>query len=225
MNSALSNIHEEDSVYDIHTLTNTNNKNINSSEKKEFRDFANPAPIGLFAFGMTTSMLMFVNTGWSQSSFVNVVICYGFFYGGFVQLLAGIFEFIKGNTFGTSAFISYGAFWMSYSLLKVLVKIHAWESSTDFKTGETLFLCLWGLFTLGFVVPTLRTHKCLIYVFSSLSLTFFTLAGGVWSPACNTAAGYIGLSCGMSAIYTAFAEIYRDVLGFNMIGLKKIKYI
>eukprot|EP00877_Chromochloris_zofingiensis_P014073 jgi/Chrzof1/891/Cz01g32260.t1 len=187
----------------------------------------NPAPLGLLCFGMTTVMLMFVTTTWVEAAFATTVITYACFYGGFGQMVAGVFELIKGNTFAGTAFFSYGAFWMAYFVGALLAKSGnpAYAAPAAFKVGETLFLCLWGVFTFGFFVPTLRKNGCLMTVFGSLTCTFFLLAGGQWSISCNKAAGYVGFFCGCSAIYTAFAEIYHESLGIVLPGLRPVKFI
>eukprot|EP00877_Chromochloris_zofingiensis_P014095 jgi/Chrzof1/893/Cz01g32280.t1 len=86
-------------------------------------------------------------------------------------------------------------------------------------------MCLWGVLTFGFFVPTLRTNGCMMTVFGSLSCTFFLLAGGQWSASCNKAAGYVGFFCTVSTIYTALAELYRESLGILLPGLRPGKFI
>lgn len=185
----------------------------------------NPAPLGLLCFGMTTVMLMFVTTTWTEATFIATVISYACFYGGFGQMVAGVLELIKGNTFAGTAFFSYGAFWMAFFLGKLLAAQKLAAASSEFKVAETLFLCLWGVFTTLFFIPTLRKNLCLMTVFGSLATTFFLLAGGVWSTRCNMAAGYVGFVCGCSAIYTAFAEIWEENLKINMPGLRPVAFI
>lgn len=185
----------------------------------------NPAPLGLLCFGMTTVMLMFVNTTWTESTFIATVMCYACFYGGFGQMVAGVFELIKGNTFAGTAFFSYGAFWMAFFLGKLLAAQKLAAGAAEFKVAETLFLCLWGVFTTLFFIPTLRKNLCLMTVFGTLAITFFMLAGGVWNHQANMAAGYMGFVCGCSAIYTAFAEIWEENLKINMPGLRPVAFI
>jgi succinate-acetate transporter protein len=137
---------------------------------------------------------------------------------------------VKGNTFAATAFFSYGAFWMAFFVMKYLVKTSvalgaAAAYSGHFQVGETLIMVLWGVFTTAFFVPTLRKNGCLMFVFGSLAVTFFLLAGGQWSKACLTAAGYMGFVCGCSAMYTAFAEIWQEALGWNMPGLKPVRFV
>eukprot|EP00882_Tetradesmus_deserticola_P000109 GHRQ01000122.1.p1 GENE.GHRQ01000122.1~~GHRQ01000122.1.p1 ORF type:complete len:236 (+),score=41.43 GHRQ01000122.1:170-877(+) len=198
---------------------------------------ANPAPLGLLCFGMTTVMLMFIDAGWSEDPAIIAVMCYACFYGGFGQMVAGVFELIKGNTFAGTAFFSYGAFWMAFFTNNVLTRnaaaavasmpgaTPAFFGSSHFHVGATLIYCLWGLFTFCFFVPTLRKNGCLMTIFGSLTITFFLLAGAQWSKRVTTAAGYVGLFCGASAIYTAFAEIWHENLGILAPGLRPVRCI
>ncbi|KAF8063821.1 satP [Scenedesmus sp. PABB004] len=192
---------------------------------------ANPAPLGLLCFGMTTAMLMFVDAEWAERAAISSVITYACFYGGFGQMVAGVFELIKGNTFAGTAFFSYGAFWLAFFTLNLLARSHAADpvppflAPPAFRVGQTLIFALWGFFTLGFFVPTLRKNGCLMTVFGSLTLTFFLLAGAQWSHACALAAGYVGFACGLSAIYTAFAELWHESLGVMAPGLRPVRFI
>ncbi|GLC33073.1 hypothetical protein PLESTB_000373400 [Pleodorina starrii] len=161
---------------------------------------------------------------WAEQHFLPTVICYALFYGGFGQFVAGVLELIKGNTFGGTAFSSYGAFWMGWFLLEFLMKEHPALYPTAV-TGKTLWCGLWGFLTLAFFVVTLRKNVCLMTVFSSLVLTFWLLAGGVWNARCNQAAGYIGFFCGSSAIYTAFAFLYKIELGITLPGVAPVAFI
>eukprot|EP00878_Enallax_costatus_P005573 GHUV01005846.1.p1 GENE.GHUV01005846.1~~GHUV01005846.1.p1 ORF type:complete len:218 (+),score=40.35 GHUV01005846.1:137-790(+) len=145
-----------------------------------------------------------------------------------------LLQLIKGNTFAGTAFFSYGAFWMAFFVVKYITataKAAALASNTlpafvgTFAVGQTLIHCLWGVFTFGFFIPTLRKNGCLMTVFGTLFVTFFLLAGGVWSKPCSQAAGYVGFMCGCSAIYTAFAEIYHESLGIMLPGLRPVRFI
>eukprot|EP01023_Acetabularia_acetabulum_P023601 TRINITY_DN2303_c0_g1_i1.p3 TRINITY_DN2303_c0_g1~~TRINITY_DN2303_c0_g1_i1.p3 ORF type:complete len:238 (+),score=22.55 TRINITY_DN2303_c0_g1_i1:74-787(+) len=175
----------------------------------------NPAPIGLFAFGMTTMMLMFKDMGWTDPGFTNMVYGYGLFYGGLAQLIAGFAELYKGNTFAATAFTSYGAFWLGW----FMISIYKTENDS-FDTGFTLYFIQWGVFTACLFLITLH-KKCnaLRVVFGSLTLTFFLLAGGVHSETVNKIAGYVGFFCGFSAFYTAYAEIVLEETQVKLPGL------
>ncbi|EFJ47526.1 hypothetical protein VOLCADRAFT_105087 [Volvox carteri f. nagariensis] len=175
-----------------------------------------PGPFGLLCFGMTTC--------WAESSFLPTVMCYAMFYGGFGQFVAGVLELIKGNTFGGTAFASYGAFWMGWFLLELLMKQYPSVYKTAL-TGKTLWCGLWAFLTAGFFVVTLRKNGCLMTIFSTLVITFSLLAGGVWNENCELAAGYFGFFCGASAIYAAFAFLYKIELGIVLPGARPVAYI
>eukprot|EP00195_Chlamydomonas_chlamydogama_P008907 CAMPEP_0202900244 /NCGR_PEP_ID=MMETSP1392-20130828/10578_1 /ASSEMBLY_ACC=CAM_ASM_000868 /TAXON_ID=225041 /ORGANISM="Chlamydomonas chlamydogama, Strain SAG 11-48b" /LENGTH=232 /DNA_ID=CAMNT_0049586593 /DNA_START=73 /DNA_END=771 /DNA_ORIENTATION=- len=184
----------------------------------------NPGPFGLLCFGMTTDMLMFVTTGWAESTFTPTVFCYAMFYGGFGQFAAGTLELIKGNTFAGTAFCSYGCFWMGWFLLEYL-SLTAKQYIGVMTVGMTLWAGLWAFLTFGFFIVTLRKNGGLMTIFSTLVITFALLAGGKWNEQCEKAAGYVGFLCGSSAIYTAFAELYHQELGITLPGVKPVKYI
>eukprot|EP00775_Hariotina_reticulata_P003363 gene3363-3638_t len=111
-------------------------------------------------------MLMFVTAKWAEVAALNAVIFYALFYGGVGQMVAGIFEMIKGNTFAATAFFSYGAFWCAWFALNAFAKTTQGPvtGATSFHVGETLIMCLWGVFTLCFFVPTLRKNICLMFM-------------------------------------------------------------
>ncbi|KAJ9518848.1 hypothetical protein QJQ45_026107 [Haematococcus lacustris] len=186
---------------------------------------ANPGPFGLLCFGMTTCMLMFTTTKWSPGGFLPVVVAYAAFFGGAGQLIAGILELIRGATFAGTAFSCYGCFWLGWFLWKLL------ETQKTVApvvlvglTGDTLWCCLWAVFTACFFVVTLRKNTCLQVVFSTLTLTFILLAGANYSDACKLAAGYVGFFCGSSAIYAAIAMLYQEELGWALPGLHPTSY-
>ncbi|KAG1656838.1 hypothetical protein FOA52_006293 [Chlamydomonas sp. UWO 241] len=132
-------------------------------------------------------------------------------------------QLLKGNTFAGTAFISYGAFWMGWFMLEFLSKIdHSLPVSL---TGKTLWCALWGILTAGFFVVTLRKNFGLMFIFSTLTVTFFLLAGGVYNPNSQKAAGYVGFACGSSAIYTALAMLYQDELGITLPGIGPVHFI
>ena len=153
---------------------------------------ANPAPLGLIGFGMTTVLLSLHNAG--ALPLDGVVLAMGVFVGGLAQVLAGIMEFKNGNTFGTVAFTLYGMFWLTF------VATHA---GIDGMSG-TLFL----------FVGTLRGRKSTMFVFATLTITFFLLgignAGNI--DLLVTAGGIVGVICGFAALYTAFAEVLAEQL-------------
>ena len=180
----------------------------------------NAKPLGLLCFGMTTNMLMFVLTGWTSPEFIKIVICYAIFYGGAGQFIAGILEILNNNTFGGTAFCSYGCFWMGWYLIETGVNKQDIPSS-----GNALWCGLWAILTLGFYIITLRKNICLQLVFLNLIVTFSLLAAGEYNKNCKIVAGYFGFFSGSSAIYSAFGILYKDELEYDIPGLKEIKYI
>jgi succinate-acetate transporter protein len=178
----------------------------------EIRDTsANPAPLGLMGFGMTTVLLNIHNAG--IFALGTMILAMGIFYGGLAQIIAGIMEWKKGNTFGTTAFTSYGLFWLSLVGLLVMPEI-GWGSANE--TGAMVaYLFMWGLFTAVMFVGTLRLNRALQFVFASLALLFFLLALGdaTGNAVITHLAGYEGIICGLSAIYAALAQVLNEVYG------------
>ncbi len=172
---------------------------------------ANPAPLGLMGFGMTTILLNIHNAGFFEIS--AMILAMGIFYGGIAQLIAGRLEFDKGNTFGVTAFTSYGLFWLSLVAL-LLMPEFGWAAATpaDFM-GWYLFL--WGVFTLFMFFGTLKNVTMLQFVFATLALLFFLLAIGDWTgnEVITKIAGWEGIVCGASAFYLAMGEVINEALG------------
>jgi succinate-acetate transporter protein len=134
---------------------------------------ANPAPLGLFAFGMTTVLLNLHNAGFYEMN--SMILAMGIFYGGAAQVIAGVLEWKKNNTFGALAFTSYGFFWLTLVGLILLPKIDPKFATSGGGFGS--FLALWGLFTLGLFIGTLRLSRALQVVFGSLVILFFLGSG------------------------------------------------
>jgi len=177
---------------------------------------ANPAPLGLFAFGMTTVLLNLHNAGCYELN--SMILAMGLCYGGIAQVIAGIMEWKKNNTFGTTAFISYGFFWLSFVAMILLPK--AGVTATD-TTAKVAYLVVWGLFTLGLFIGTLRLNRALQVVFASLVVLFFLLALGdhLENKAILRLAGWEGLFCGGSAIYAGLAQVLNEVYGKTVLPL------
>lgn len=180
----------------------------------------NPAPLGLFAFGMTTIMLMYVEMGWAETAFEVQITGVAVFFGGLGQLLVGIFELFKGSSFSFAVFLSYGAFWLGWA--SVYIERARDDSSfgeTSYQNGMTLFLAQWGVLTCLFFVMTLRKNICLIVVFSLLALTFFLLAAAnaTEKAAVRKTAGYFGFFTGVGAMYTGFAELVNEEWGRHVL--------
>ena len=172
---------------------------------------ANPAPLGLFGFGMTTVLLNIHNAGFYELN--SMILAMGVFYGGLAQVVAGILESKKNNTFGMTAFISYGFFWLTLVGL-ILMGKWGWVTATS-KTALATYLLLWGIFTLLLFIGTLRLTRALQFVFASLTILFFLLAIGNYteSESIVRVAGFEGIVCGGSAIYTGIAGLLNEVYG------------
>jgi succinate-acetate transporter protein len=182
---------------------------------------ANPAPLGLFAFGMTTVLLNLHNAGFL--GFSSMILAMGLCYGGTAQVIAGIMEWKKNNTFGTTAFISYGFFWLSLVAIFVLPKLDATWAPDAKSVGA--YLALWGLFTLGLFIGTFRLNMALLVVFGTLTVLFFLLAAGKFWPneSLEHFTGLEGLVCGFSACYAGLAGVLNEVYGRTVLPLGAFK--
>jgi succinate-acetate transporter protein len=179
---------------------------------------ANPAPLGLLGFGLTTFLLNLHNAEVFEMN--TMILGMGIMYGGFAQLLAGIFEWKKGNLFAFIAFCSYGCFWISFCLLSILPKWGLGTAPTD--TGLAWYLFIWGIFSTVMFVGTLKKAPwSLVFVFFTVVLLFMLLASYHWTKNKNIekAAGIEGVICGLSAIYVAAGELLNEVWGRTMIPL------
>jgi len=168
---------------------------------------ADPAPLGLAAFALTTFVLSTFNAGILPKTVEAVVLPIALFYGGFAQLLAGMWEFKKGNTFGALAFTSYGAFWLSFA---ALVKFVAGDlPAADAEKGIGVFLLAWTIFTLYMTLAALRTSTVLIVVFVTLSITFVLLTVGAFagSSSISQLGGWFGLLTAFEAWYASAAGV------------------
>jgi len=182
----------------------------------------NPAPLGLLGFGLTTVLLNFHNAGFYELN--TMILAMGVFYGGIAQIIAGIMEWKKGNTFATTAFISYGLFWLSLVGLIVMTKL-GWATASNEK-AMAAYLFMWGLFTLVMFIGTLRLHVAGQIVFGSLTLLFFLLAYGDYSNASagfKQFTGWEGIFCGFSAIYTGLAQVLNELYGKVILPLGPVK--
>jgi succinate-acetate transporter protein len=173
---------------------------------------ANPAPLGLLGFGMTTVLLNLHNAGFYELN--SMILAMGICYGGAAQIVAGIMEWRKGNTFATTAFLSYGLFWFSLVVLIILPKLGWATASND--TAMAAYLFMWGLFTAVMFIGTLRLNIALQVVFGSLTILFFLLAIGDFinvGPGFKQFTGYEGIFCGFSAIYAGLAQVLNEIYG------------
>ena len=169
---------------------------------------ANPAPLGLLGFGMTTVLLNLHNAGIISLSVV--IVAMGFALGGAAQIIAGIMEFKKANTFGATAFTAYGFFW--WSLIFIWCNPFSDKIAPADEKSMGFYLLLWGLFTLFMFVATLKHNRATQVVFSTLTVLFFLLAIGDFTGVhmVKVVAGYVGIVCGLSAIYTGLAQVINE---------------
>src|SRR5256714_13165820 len=178
----------------------------------------NPAPLGLLGFGMTTVLLNLHNAGFYELN--SMILAMGICYGGVGQIIAGIMEWRKGNSFATTAFVSYGLFWLSLVTLIILTKLGWTAASND--TAMAAYLAMWGLFTAVMFIGTLRLHVAGQIVFGSLTILFFLLAIGDYTNAgagFRHFTGYEGIFCGFSAIYAGLAQVLNEIFGKTVLPL------
>ncbi len=190
---------------------------------------ANPAPLGLLGFGMTTVLLNLHNAGLFPLN--SMILAMGLAYGGLAQVVAGIMEYRKGNTFGTVAFTSYGLFWWSLVMLLVFPQIILWQTGPSSPiqstsgTAMAAYFFMWGLFTFVMFFGTLKTNRVLEFVFMSLAILFFMLTirdgfklGGLYAQL----VGMEGIICGLSAVYLALAEVLNEAHGKTVLPIGKL---
>lgn len=172
---------------------------------------ANPAPLGLMGFGLTTVLLAIHNAGYYELN--SMILAMGIFYGGLAQVIAGLIDFRKGNEFGATAFCSYGLFWLSLVAILVFPGWGLGDKPSDRAMGWYLFS--WALFTAIMFVGSLRTTRALQAVFASLTILFLLLAVHDWtgSVTIGKIAGWEGILTGLLAVYTATGQIWNDVYG------------
>jgi uncharacterized protein len=190
-------------------------------------EIADPAPLGLAAFALTTMVLSVINAGWIGAVDEPIVLGLAIAYGGTAQLLAGMWAFRKGNTFAATAFSSYGAFWLSFWLIvqfyapmvvantaKALgpgataAQITA-EATAHLNTILGLYLFMWGVFTAYMLIASLAGARAVQVVFLLLTLTFFALAVGKWNNSVDMThiGGFLGILTACAAFYTSFADV------------------
>jgi len=178
---------------------------------------ANPAPLGLAGFGLTTVVLSAVNAGLLPREAVPVVVPLAFAYGGVAQIIAGILEFRTGNTFGMVAFTSYGLFWWWFALLNWTVGAGWLKAPPPAAGGATLLM--WGVFTLLLWIVSFRLSKGVWSIFLLLTITFFLLAAGDFGHGTGRAGGWFGLATGIDALLVAFLEILNATAGREVVSL------
>lgn len=184
-------------------------------------NLANPAPLGLMGFGMTTVLLNIHNAGFFPVS--AMIMTMGIFYGGLAQVIVGIMCFKKGDTFGTTAFTSYGLFWLTLVFLWLLPAMGLAAPTEHAFMG--LYLGMWGIFTLFMFFGSLKYCRAKQFVFASLTVLFFLLAARdlTGSALIGTIAGFEGIICGFSAIYFAMAQVLNETYGRTVLPVGELK--
>jgi succinate-acetate transporter protein len=167
----------------------------------------NPAPLGLAGFALTTWLLSMINVGWFTGDSMGMVLACALAFGGTAQAIAGLMELPRGNTFGATAFLGYGAFWWSFALFVLFLH----EKVPAAFVGWYLFL--WGAFTFYMWLATFRSPRALQSIFLALWITFILLAGGEWtgSGILHVAGGYMGLVTAALAFYLSAADLLNEV--------------
>ena len=174
---------------------------------------ANPAPLGLAGFAMTTFVLSMTNANWVSPTDLPVVLGLALAYGGIAQLLAGMWEFRAGNTFGAVAFSSFGAFWISYWLL-VTFNVGS-LSAANVGHALGLYLWAWAIFTAYMTIAALRVSGAVLLVFVLLTITFVLLAIGNDGGHATVVhwGGYLGVATAIAAWYASFAAVINSTFG------------
>ena len=192
---------------------------------------ANPAPLGLLGFGMTTVLLNFVHNFGLTPTVDSMILAMGLAYGGLAQVIAGIMEYKKGNTFGTVAFTSYGLFWWSYAFLNLLpLQYFFYGIPSASNEAMMAYYFMWGLFTFAMFFGTLKKNRALQFVFMSLAILFFLLAVKSALLAYTSLTitdlelftriiGVEGIVCGLSAVYLALAEVLNEMHGKTVLPI------
>ncbi|HEX5116574.1 MAG TPA: acetate uptake transporter [Pseudonocardiaceae bacterium] len=165
---------------------------------------ADPGPLGLAGFAATTMVLSFVNAGIIDGSAVNAVLALALFYGGLGQIIAGLLEYRRGNTFGVTAFCTYGGFWLAFAFY-----VWFFKGLNNAGSATGMFLLMFGIVTAFLTLSTLRINGALLVVFVLLTLTYVVLAIGAFagSQGLNKVGGVIGIITAIAAFYTSAAVV------------------
>jgi succinate-acetate transporter protein len=184
---------------------------------------ADPGPLGLAGFALTTFVLSMFNAGLVAKSAEPVVFGLALAYGGLAQLLAGMWEFRTGNTFGAVAFTSFGAFWISYWALVTFFIGDIPAAHVGAAVG--LYLISWGIFTAYMFIASLRTTAAIALVFVLLAATFFLLGIGNAneSDGLIEVGGWCGIATAAAAWYASFAAVTNSTFGRSVLPVKSLK--
>lgn len=180
---------------------------------------ANPAPLGLLGFGMTTVLLNLHNAGIFELN--AMILGMGIFMGGLAQVMAGYQEWKKNNTFGATAFTAYGMFWLSLVVIILLPNTAMGASLKSSETGMAWYLFMWGLFTFFMFIGTLKLNRVLQIIFFTLTVLFFLLSASDFTgnKDIHTFAGYEGIICGLCAFYGCVAQVINEVHGKTVLPM------
>jgi len=193
-------------------------------EMSIIQKLANPAPLGLLGFGLTTVLLNLHNAGLFGLN--AMILAMGLAYGGLAQIIVGIMEFKKGNTFGMTAFLSYGLFWWSLVALVLLPGTTFFDGilAAD-STAMAAYFIMWGLFTFAMFFGTLKANRALQFVFGSLFVLFFMLAATrlTGNAMLGQITGIEGIICGGSAVYLGLAEVLNEANGKTVLPILPVK--
>ncbi len=185
--------------------------------------FANPAPLGLLSFGLTTVLLNLHNAG--LYGLDAMIIGMGIFIGGLAQIIAGVLEFKKNNTFGMTAFVAYGFFWISLCTIWLLPNMFSDSKFSSTAISVGYYLVLWGIFSSFMFVGTLKLNRMLQLAFGTLVALFFLLAAAKFTDShiIERIAGIDGIICGSIAIYGAMAQVINEVYGKVILPIGPVK--
>ena len=187
---------------------------------------ADPGPLGLAGFALTTFCLSVFNAGILNGALQGVVLPMALFYGGLAQLLAGLQEYKKGNTCGATAFTSYGAFWMSFAaFVHIIVPEMIAAKTPNINEAVGLFLLAWTLFTIYMMIGSFATNGALAALFVVLEITFVLLT---WGNFANNASiiklgGYLGIIVAVMAWYASGAGVLNSVFGKVILPVWPVK--
>jgi hypothetical protein len=182
---------------------------------------ADPGPLGLACFALTTFCLSMINAGFVDKAATIVVIALALVYGGATQILAGMWEYKKNNVFGATAFASYGAFWISLGVFDLLATL---KLVTVPSQGVWLFLLAWTIFTFYMWIGSFGTNKALVVTFTLLLIAFILLTiGAAGNALAHTMGGYVGILTAIAAWYTSAAGICNTVFGRVVLPVGPVK--
>lgn len=191
------------------------------AQRPQAPSLANPGALGLAGFAFTTFMLNLVNAGIVPQQSLGMVLPMGVFFGGMAQFTAGMWDIRRGDTFGGTCFSAFGAFWMGLALMDYLGTTGVMKPVPQ--AGMAWFLAMWGFFTAYASVASFKVSKAVAAVFVSLTILFFLLAWGQYSPAMKKVGGYEGLICALIAFYTSAGVLINTTWGRQVLPLGPAK--